>query len=73
MKSTALSEHTITSSHKFDFKNVTILEKNVHKDVERTTLENFHIKKNYNSLNFQKDSEKFNKIYDAIVSETFKI
>ena len=66
-KKTGLSEHSLENSHHFDFDNVTILEKNIHKKTERLTLENFHIKKYKNNVNYQKDSETLNNIYSSVI------
>ena len=64
---TGLSEHTITFSHQFDFNNVIILEKNIHNDSKRLSLENFHIKNHNNTVNLQRESEKLSNIYCNIV------
>ena len=64
---TGLSEHTIKNPHNFDFDEVTVLEKNVHKKVERETLEKFHIKKFDNNLNLQRESGNLSNIYASII------
>ena len=64
---TALSQHSASTGHSFDFENVKILtfEKNV---LKRRILECIFINQNKNAINFRTDLASFNEIYRLVIS-----
>ena len=63
---TALSTHAQETSHKFDFDNVSCLEREGN-DRKRKILEAIHITRRENTVNFKSDTENLSKVYNNLI------
>ena len=66
-KNSGLAVHLNVNSHKFNFENVQILERNVINYQKRLSLESYHIYKNKNNINLQLESGFLDNIYIPII------
>lgn len=64
---TALKKHAHENGHRFDFKNVEVLKKEVG-EKRRLIHEIIQIKKHKKSVNDRRDTENFSCIYDNLIS-----
>lgn len=66
-KKSGLAKHATENSHKFDFVNIDILEKNIQNYGKRIALESYHIYKNTDNVNLQLESGFIDNIYIPII------